>query len=339
MTVNNKLAKILDSSCLGKLCMINFVDSVRCGSLDVNVAEKFLNTWSKNTNHLQSVEEIMGNMRVCKEADPNFKSKTGISLKLNSAYLYTVMPYENIRGHINFSAKKIKSGREVYYSSINTADGFYNEYLKSPPSDWKELESELKNIGKIEVKLSSNKKIKRSAKNIVWLSTEYPGKPLSEKICHKASGVSEADTARENLGMVHIQSSHDMHPPMLVALEIDASEVPDIWRPTQIDAENNSRFRGAYGDLRKTAINWGRTVHLKKLSDKNGELGAREGVALNFHPKNLRMWFLGYPRIPVNDGQSKDEKFVKNVARRRINSLSVAEPMSTIFQRFLSLCQ
>ena len=312
--------------------MINFVDGSSCKVIEEGLAKEFLDNWADAASGLSTLDEVLGSLRPCKESDPKYQTKTGIPLTTTASSFFTVVEYKHIRGHIADS---------VLAGELALAEDIYTDFIRASRAEWPDLETQLKGLGTINVRLASGKGLKRSPKNIVWVSTARPGVALEEDVCHKSSGDSEADTARENLGLVHISKRPSEPPPLLVALEINAPEVPSspgIWRPTQLDAETHTRFRGAFGDLRKNAKDWGRTIHLHKLSDKNGELGAPESVTLSFSPGNLRLWFLGYPRLRVDDGRSKDDEFVNKIARGRLSDHAGPGSTSTIVRRFLSLC-
>jgi hypothetical protein len=331
----SKLEKIknnLESGYTGQLCMINFVDGVSCKVIDGTLAKDFINTWANAASSLPTLDEVLGSLRPTKESHPKYQSNSGIPIRPSTNSLFTVMDYKYIRGHLS---------NHTLAGELALAEDIYTDYLSSSPADWSDLETELKDLGSFNVTFAVGKGLKRSFKNIVWVSRARPGEPLSEAICFSSSGDSDADTARENLGLVHISRKPDKPPPILVALEIDKSDIPSppgLWRPTQIDAEAHTRFRGAYGDLQKNATGWGRAIHLHKLSDRNGELGAPEAVTLNFRPERARLWYLGYPRLCVDDGSVKDEEFVRNVAHGRLSGSTGTGSPSTISRRFLALC-
>ena len=329
-TLTNNLA----SGDIGQLCMINFVDSAACKVIDRTLTKNFLVTWADAAYGLQTLDEVLGIIRPIKEADPKYQSNSGIPIQLTVESMFTVMEYEYIRGHLS---------DETLASELALAEDIYTDYLRSDSFDWTDLEMQLKNIGPQNATFAKGKGLKRSSRNTVWLSTTRPGEPLNEEICYSSSGESEADTARDNLGLVHIALKPGDPPPILVAIEINRSDIPSspgIWRPTQIDAGEHTRFRGAFGDLRKNAIGWGRAINLRKLSDRNGELGAPESVTLNFQPKSARFWFLGYPRLKVNDASEiKDKKFVRNISRGRFFSSTRTSSSSNITRRFLALCR
>ena len=333
MNEYEKLANTLGGGALGQLCMINFVDAASCKSMERSTAKCFLRKWATASEGLTTFAEVIGNIRPCKESNSIFLSKNGIPVEGNQGPFYTVIEYKNLRQRIDHS---------ILSRSLANIEDIFDMYQKSQSTQWEVMEKELKNLGKVDIRLSPGKGIKRSDKDIVWLSNVYPNLPLKEKLCYEASGPSDADTACNNLGLIHFQrETQGEAPPMLVALEIDASEVKEIWRPTQIDAGTHGRFRGAYGDLRKQASGWGRAIHLKKLSDKTGNLGAPEGVTLNFRPSKMQMWFLGFSRLSINiaDEVTEDKKFVNNIARRRLLSDTASKRKSTIAQRFIDLCQ
>lgn len=318
---------------IGQLCMINFVDGCACKVIDKALTKEFLNTWAGAAVKLTSLDEVFGGFRLCKESDVKYQSQSGISLDTKVDSLFTVMEYKHIRDHIH---------DDVSSNDLALANDIYTDFLEADASEWPDLERQLKDLGAINVKLSTSKGLKRSPMSVVWLSTAHPGEPLKEDICYKSPVGYDADTARQNLGLVHIYKKPGEAPPLLVALEIDVDEVPSslgIWRPTQLDAETHARFRGAFGDLRKRATGWGRTVHLHKLSDKIGELGAPEAVTLNFSPSTMRLWFLGYPRLADDDGSNKNGEFVHKIARGRFTDCGAGSGSSTIAGRFLSLCR
>lgn len=327
-----KLRENLDSCLNGQLCMINFVDGACCKVIDDALVAEFLEAWADNASKLTTIDEILGSLRPLKASDPKYQRNSGISISSPAGALFTVMKYDHIRGHLS---------RQTLAGELALAEDVYTEYLNSSSDDWPDLETQLKDLGTLRVSFADGKGLKRDPKNTIWVSDALPGEALSDPICYCSNGDSDADTARENLGLVHIAKNIDEPAPILVALEIQASDIPSspgLWRPTQIDAEAHTRFRGAYGDLRKNATGWGRTIHLHKLSDRNGELGAPEAVTLSFRPRSAKLWFLGYPRLRVDDGAVKDAEFVQNVARGRLSSGNTIGSLSTISRRFTRLC-
>ncbi len=327
------LKKNLESGVAGQLCMINFVDGASCKVIDCSLAKDFIDNWADAASSLPTLDEVLGSLRSTKESDPKYQRNSGIPISSSASSLFVVLDYKHVRGQLS---------DHTLAGELALAEDIYTDYLSSSPADWPDLETQLKDLGSLNVTFAVGKGLKRSSKNIVWVSTARPGEPLSETICFCSSGDSDADTARENLGLVHIFRKPGEPPPVLVALEIDKSDIPSspgLWRPTQIDAEVHTRFRGAYGDLRKNAAGWGRTVHLHKLSDRNGELGAPEAVTISFRPGSARLWYLGYPRLRVEDGSVKDEEFVRNVARGRLSGSTGTGSPSTISRRFIALCR
>lgn len=334
----NQLASVLDSGPTGRLVLFNFVDSVSNGALRKDLAASFITTWAGMCSGVTDLEGALQKLRVVRESKIDFVDQTSHPVEPGGPYLYTVLRYEEIyrRFHddtlsstlsgvhteaVKFgrmadeTARKVSEERILALQDVQTSAGYYSVELKSRET--------IKGLG--------NGKL-------IWVSTAPPGIKLNEPDCFGSTAPREADIARDNLGLAHYglwRGRRDY--PLLVALRLETSEVLGAaagdgpWRPTAIDAEAHSRFRGAYGDLRRRAQKWGRAVHLESLSDRTGNLGAVEAVSSNFRPTRAAMTFLGYPRIPRDDvlGE-KDDKFALEIGRRR--KLSWAQ------EKFVEIC-
>ena len=330
LSQEEKLAQLLGTHPLGQLTMLNFVDGVANNSIGRDIAKDFILEWSVMSSGAPSATAALGKMRSTREARTDFIDKPGQKTPRTPSVLYTVQDYVFFRQLIDASCRG---------GALAPAEEIIDELQRKPEAEWPSLEQELVDLGEIAITLASPHGLKRSPDALIWFSDVIPGEPLRQVECCNSLSVSAADTARDCLGLVHYTRRPSDLPPIAVALKIPAAALPNhhsIWRPTPIDAENHSRFRGAYGDLRKEATEWGHAVHLQAISDRTGDLGSPEGVTKTFHPPTLHLSFLGYARVPNNDGSGMDAAFVQNVARRR-QILPVARKTS-ISERFLAIC-
>ena len=184
-----------------------------------------------------------------------------------------------------------------------------------------------------ETELKIDEFLKSDRAGLIWFSKDIAGAILKGEKCHKSTLKHLADIARDNLGISHfganLNSSEKQYCPLLVAVKIKIDD-HNLFRPTVIDSGAHERFRGAYGDLRKDAKNYGRATQLEVLSDTNGKLGAMEIVTSNFNPIKVWLTFLGYPRVPRDDFPGvNDDWFCKNISHDRTPE--------TIVRSFLSI--
>ena len=334
----DRLASVLDTGPMGRLVLLNFVDSVRNGALCKELAARFILVWADECSGVSDLERVLEKLRRVRESQVDFLSRTSHDVAPKSPYVYTVLRYEDIyrRFHDNTlvatlsgihteavkfgkaldeTARQASEARILAFQGSQTTAGYYSVELKTRET--------IKGIG---------------IGKLVWLSTAPPGERLGKSECYSSTAHSPADIARDNLGLVHygLCRGKPDHP-LLVALRFDSRAVAPstakeaTWRPTAIDAESHSRFRGAYGDLRRRAGEWGRAIQLEGLSDRTGNLGAVEAVSPNFRPASAEMTFLGYPRVPRGDVIGKrDSEF--ECAIRRGRSLSWVQ------KEFVGIC-
>lgn len=335
----DQLVSVLDTGPMGRLVLFNFVDSVGNGALRRDLAARFIHAWAHECHSVANLESALQKLRTVRESNADFLRQTSHRVTPRDPDLYTVLRYEDIyrRFHddtlsstlsgvhseavkfgkaTNEATRRTSEARILDFQDAHTSAGYYSVQLKTRET--------IKGIG---------------SGKLIWLSTAPPGVKLSDPASFSSTARGQADIARDNLGLVHYglwRGRPDY--PLLVALRFDSSEVSaaaaryDPWRPTAIDAESNSRFRGAYGDLRRRAAKWGRAVHLESLSDRAGNLGAVEAVSPNFRPTRAAMRFLGYPKVPRGDVIGKrDANFVDAIGRRR--------SLSWVQEEFVAICE
>lgn len=320
------LAQKLDAEPLGRLCIMNFVDGVSNSVFDQDVAKDFLTKWARATALMHSVDSILQEIRNVRESDlVAFGVGRGIDLNCRSSEVWTVAPYRHMRTMLrDDTLSGDLSGAET---AVGRFDRSTDDVVRN------QIEAYLLGLGERNVSFKP-KGIKDSDHKLIWFSSSAAGEVLSGAICYSSRCGSKADVARNSLGLVHYLPGSP--PPILVALKIRKTELPQLTRPTAIDAENHSRFRGAFGDLRKNASGWGRTIHLEALSDRNGKLGAPEAVCHNFKPADAKLRFLGYLRTNAGTGSTEDAQFVKACERRRAKL--GASGLSQLAERFVALC-
>lgn len=144
-----------------------------------------------------------------------------------------------------------------------------------------------------------------SIKSRVWLSRD-----------ENLWKINNVDEIRDKLGLVHIQEKRN-----LGIMKFNHETLSEIYRPTVIDAGVHTRFKWAHksDNTRKTNINWGRTVDLKKLSSRDKDIsGCREAVALNFNVSadtDIVFKFLGETKTGTNN-KIEDHKNFANIIRQ-----------------------
>lgn len=320
------LARKLEAEPLGRLCIMNFVDGVSNGVFDRDVVKRFLTEWARATASMHSLGSILQEIRNVRERDLDvFGAGLGIELNCRSSDVWTVAVYRHVKTMLR---------DDTLSGGLSGAETATKKFDRSTDStERNRIETYLLGLGERNV-FFKPKGIKDSDHKLIWISSSVPGEVLSGGICHASRCRSKADVARNSLGLVHYLPGSP--PPILVALRINKSELPRLTRPTAIDAENHSRFRGAFGDLRKNASGWGRTIHLETLSDQIGKLGAPEAVCQNFRPKDAKLRFLGYLRTDAGTGSAEDARFVRACERRR--AIPRASGLSRLGERFVALC-
>jgi len=273
--------------------IMNFVDAVSKGALSENLARKFVRMWACKCSSISSCDEALWKLRSVRESDPDFLASTGCFIAPNDNFVYTIIRYDQLQSRLDndtFSGL-LASVHSSACDFENAVSEKKREILESRVLGFQDKYSD---SGFFEVKFKRNETIKGNGKKLIWVSSADPGKVLSKDNTHfRSTAANPADIARDSLGLVHLGSNQPQGQtsPLVVGLRIKATEVlgniVSLWRPTAIDAENHSRFRGAYGDLRRKACGWGHAVHLETLSDQRGDLGAVEAVIPDLRPKML----------------------------------------------------
>ena len=71
------LATLLSVSLLGRLVIMNCVDSVANGAISRDLADEFIREWAKRCADVTNPAEIFGKLRILRETDPRFRAATG----------------------------------------------------------------------------------------------------------------------------------------------------------------------------------------------------------------------------------------------------------------------
>ncbi len=326
----HNLVKLLEKnlSGLGLLAIMNFVDAVQCKALSADLAREFIQAWARSCTRLNTPNGTLYKLRSVRESHNNFLKNTGNELPSFKGHIFTILRYDDLDGRLNETTRfpgmvSIHNLAQRFREATNTAN---REHLERSIL---QIQEHATRDGYFDIQFKEGTSIKGKAHSLIWIATAEPGAILKDQESHRSTARSAADITRDNLGLIHIGFdfvNKEQDFPLLVALKIDTSELfsstgpihSKPWRPTAIDAGDHSRFRGAYGDLRKCAKEWGRAIHLEALTDQSGSLGATEAVVMNFRPKKAKMTFLGFPRIPRGDLPGRnDTAFVKNLLRQR----------------------
>lgn len=335
------LATLLSVSLLGRLVIMNCVDSVANGAISRDLAGEFIREWAKRCADVTNPAEIFGKLRILRETDPRFRASTGRAIPAFRNSVFTVIEYARLFNqlHADTLLFEISELHSLAMDFSNCCDEGSRQELEK---DILAAQDKYSEDGFVDIRFIERQTIKVAGNKLIWFSSAMPGIPLTDTFSHhQTADHGAADIARDSFGLVHLGFNYEdgrRNFPLMVALKIDAREffekaavsaIP--WRPTVIDAEQHTRFRAAFGDLRRKAGVWGRAIHLEQLSDRAGLLGAEEAVVPDFRPQTPRMTFLGYPRAPRNDFPGvNDDQFVANIQRRRNRS--------TLLDKFLEIC-
>jgi hypothetical protein len=328
------LVDTLQGTSVGQIAMLNFIDAVESGVFSREIAKEFIIKWAEESYEKEPNEIKNIFWKVAQQFPSNFMLQ-GKKYIFSQIELYTVLAYSDLKTRLSNSIDK--KYREIFDIANEFCLDFNNRNYSSMEENEEDLlsvqEDLTSGINYFETELKIDEFIKSDHAGLIWFSTDIAGRVLKGEKCYKSTMEHLADIARDNLGLSHfgtdLSSEGKKYCPLLVAIKIKIED-KDLFRPTVIDSGAHERFRGAFGNLKEDAKNYGRATQLEVLSDINGELGSMEIVTSNFNPIKVWLTFLGYPRVPRNDFLGvNDNLFCSNISHGRTPE--------TIARSFLSI--
>lgn len=165
--------------------------------------------------------------------------------------------------------------------------------------------------------------------SLIWF-TSYDESGQEEVGCWlpKRDWSARADKTRDILGLDHFGSNYDpanpKKPCLLATIVLPMAHVPasqEFFRPTPLD-EVGRRFKSSFGDLRKSAGPYGRTVNLDRFVGPRPHRGGREVITKNFAPTGeIFFTILGETHLPRSDWVPiNDSEFSTSILRKRKES-------------------